>query len=191
MADTAPSGAAADSVSEAAARYAAAVFDLGLESKSLESLEKDFNTLKAAFAASGDLREAAASPLIEPEEKAKALVAVADKLGLSTLGRNLVGVVARNGRAVELPAIAAAFAKRLAAHRNQSQVEIVSAAPLNNEEVNAILAGLKQSLGRDVEAVTRVDASLLGGFIVRAGSRQFDASLKTKLQTLKLALKGA
>jgi F-type H+-transporting ATPase subunit delta len=178
-------------VSEAAERYAQAGFDLALEAGALEALEADFAKLDAAFAASADLRAAAASPLIDPEEKTRALVAVAEKIGLSALGRNLVGAVAKNRRAAALPQVSRAFRMLLARHRGARQAEIVSASPLSDAERAAIVAGVEKAIGAKVEAAARVDESLIGGFIVRVGSRQFDSSLKAKLAGLKLALKSA
>ena len=177
--------------SAAAERYAQAAFELARDAKSLDSLEQDFAKLRAAWAESAELRDVARSPLIDPQEKAKALVAVAAKLGLSELGRNIVGLVAKNGRAVDIPGIITAFGARLAKHRGASQVEVISAKPLDPKQLDSILAGVSKALGGKVDAVTRVDESLIGGFVVRAGSRQFDASLKSKLDSLKLALKTA
>lgn len=177
--------------SEAAERYAQAAFELAQDGKALESLEKDFGVLAQAIGESADLRTALASPLIGPEEKSRALVAVAQKLGLSQLGCNVVGLVARNGRAFELTGVIRAFRARLARHRGVTPVEVVSARPLEPGQLAEILAGVEKSLGSKVDAETRVDDSLIGGFIVRAGSRQFDASIKSKLGALKLALKTA
>lgn len=177
--------------SEAAQRYARAAFDLALESNALEALEQDFSKFAEAWKASDDLRDAARSPLIEPGEKARALVAVAGKLGLSDLGQNVVGVAAQNRRAHELPGIISAYRALHARHRNARQVEIVSARPLTVPEQAAILESLSKTLGAKVEAETSVDESLIGGFVVRVGSKQFDASIKSKLDALKLALKSA
>lgn len=177
--------------SEAAARYAQAVFDLAKEAKALDTVEQDFAKFAAAWRESADLRAAARSPLIDPEEKAAALTAVAAKLGISELGRNTIGVAAKNRRAAELPAIAAAYRTLVARHRGARQVEIVSARPLGEAEKSAIVEVLGQKLGAKVEAETSVDDSLIGGFVVRVGSRQFDASVKAKLDALRLALKSA
>ncbi|MGE0046669.1 MAG: ATP synthase F1 subunit delta, partial [Hyphomonadaceae bacterium] len=138
--------------SEAAERYAQAAFDLGLEAKALETFEADFAKLDEAFAASAELREAAASPLIDPQEKANALVAVAKRIGVSDLGANLVGVAAQNRRAGELRMIARAYRRKLARHRGASQAEIISAKPLSDAERDQILGALAKSLGRKVEA---------------------------------------
>lgn len=177
--------------SEAAERYAQAAFELARDGKALESLEKDFATFTAALAESADLRLTLKSPLIASEDKSRALVAVAQKLGLTELGRNIIGLVAKNGRANEIPGVIKAFGARLAKHRGASQVEVISAKPLDQKQLDSILAGVSKALGGKVDAVTRVDESLIGGFVVRAGSRQFDASLKSKLDSLKLALKSA
>lgn len=177
--------------SEAATRYAQAVFELARDANGLDALEQDFLKFDAAWSASSDLRAAARSPLIEPDEKARALVAVAAKLGLSELGRNLLGVTAQNRRAAELPGVISSFRALLARHRGARQVEIVSAKPLSAAEQASILEALSTQLGAKVEAETRVDESLIGGFVVRVGSRQFDASVKSKLDALRLQLKSA
>lgn len=186
MAETFDGGA-----SEAAARYAQAVFDLAKESKALDALEQDFAKFSTAWAQSADLRDAARSPLIEPQEKANALTAVASKLGVSDLGRRAIGVAALNRRASELPGIFSAYRALVARERGARQVEIVSAKPLGEAEKSAIVDALSKQLGAKVEAETRVDESLIGGFVVRVGSRQFDASVKSKLDALRLALKSA
>jgi F-type H+-transporting ATPase subunit delta len=177
--------------SEAAHRYAHAVFDLAKDAKQLDAVEQDFLKFGAAWRESADLRAAARSPLIEPEVKSQALTAVAEKLGLSDLGRKTIGVVALNRRAKELPAIAAAYRALVARERGARQVEIVSARALRDDEKAAIVESLGKQLGAKVEAETSVDESLIGGFVVRVGSRQFDASVKAKLDALRLALKSA
>lgn len=177
--------------SEAAARYAQAAFDLAKDARATDALEADFAKFGEAWKESADLRDAARSPLIEPEEKARALSAVAAKLGVSDLGRKVIGVAAQNRRAAELPAIAAAYRKLVARDRGARQVEIVSARPLGDAEKTAIVDAVSKSLGSKVEAETSVDDSLIGGFVVRVGSRQFDASVKAKLDALRLALKSA
>lgn len=178
-------------ISEAAGRYAQAVFDLAKEAKSLDAVEKDFSKFSEAWVASGDLRAVARSPLIEPQDKARALTAVAAKLGLSDLGRKLIGVAAQNRRAAELPGIASAYRALVARERGARQVEIISAKPLGQAEKAAIVDAVSASLGAKVDAEARVDEGLIGGFVVRVGSRQFDASVKAKLDALRLALKSA
>jgi F-type H+-transporting ATPase subunit delta len=178
-------------ISEAAGRYAQAVFELAKEARQLEAVEQDFSKFAAAWRMSAELREVAHSPLIDPAEKANALVAVAEKLGLSDLGCKTVGAVAQNRRAAELPAIASAYRALIARERGARQVEVIFARQPDEEEKRAVVAALGKQLGAEVEAEISVDESLIGGFVARAGSRQFDASVKAKLDALKLALKSA
>lgn len=177
--------------SEAAARYARAVFELAKEANALDAVEADFAKFAAAWKESADLRDAARSPLIDPQEKANALSAVAAKLGVSELGRKAIGVAALNRRASELPGIITTYRTLVARERGARQVEIISARPLGADEKAAIVDSLSKQLGAKVEAETSVDDSLIGGFVVRVGSRQFDASVKAKLDALRLALKSA
>jgi len=176
---------------EAAERYARAAFELGLEANALAALDSDLSQLAAAFKESADLRAAAVSPLIDPPEKVRALLAVAERLGLSQLGRNLVGAVTQNRRAAQLPQIARAFARLYAQHRGMRHAEIISATALSAAQAKAITDALAAAMGSAIEAEVSVDESLIGGFIARVGSRQFDASLKTKLANLKLALRAS
>jgi F-type H+-transporting ATPase subunit delta len=177
--------------SEAALRYAQAAFDLAKDAGALDAVAKDLKTVNAAFGESADLRLAASSPMIAIEDKARAFAAIAAKLGLSKLGANLVGVAVQNGRAKDLPAIADSFAALFAAHRGVKPVEVISATPLSQTELDAILAGVREAIGGAVETVAKVDPDLIGGFIVRIGSRQYDASLKSKLESLRRAMKAA
>jgi F-type H+-transporting ATPase subunit delta len=177
--------------SEAAGRYAQAVFDLAKEAKQLDVVEQDFAKFAAAWKESADLRSVARSPLIDPAEKAKALTAVVEKLGVSDLGRKTIGAVAQNRRAAELPAIASAYRALVARERGARQVEVIFARQPGEQERSAVVEALGQKLGAKVEADIKVDESLIGGFVARVGSRQFDASVKAKLDALRLALKSA
>lgn len=177
--------------SEAAARYAQAVFELAKQDNVLGEVEQDLLKFAEALQESADLRGAARSPLVGPEEKTAALTAVAAKLGIGELARKLIGVAAQNRRAAALPAIISAYRALVARERGARQVEIVSARPLGEAERSAIVGALGEQLGARVEAETSVDESLIGGFVVRVGSRQFDASIKSKLDALRLQLKSA
>lgn len=174
---------------ETAERYAQAAFELAQEAGALDAVDGDLKRFAEAMAQFPELREAALSPLVEPDEKARALAAVAERLGLSELGRKFIGVVAANRRAGQLAKIAAAYHARLARARGLKQVEVISAAPLSDARRAQLAAALREALGGDIETTERVDPRLLGGFIVRAGSRQFDASLRAKLDGLSLALR--
>lgn len=173
---------------EAARRYSDALFELALESAALDGAAADMATLSAAFAQNPDLRLAASSPLIAPNERAAALAAIAERLGLSELGRRFVGVLAQNGRAGAIPDIAKLFEARLAAQRGERAVEITAAQPLSDAQHKELIAALEAALGQKVRADVRIEPRLLGGFVARAGSLQYDASLRAKLDSLAISL---
>ncbi len=177
--------------SEAARRYAQAIFDLAKEAKQLDAVEQDFAKFSAAWRESPELRDVARSPLIDPVDKAKALVAVAQKLGLSDLGRKAIGTAALNRRAAELQAIGSVFRSLALRERGARQVEVIFARQPGDQEKNAVVMALSEQLGAKIEAEISVDEGLIGGFVARVGSRQFDASVKAKLDALRLALKSA
>lgn len=176
---------------EAAQRYARALFDLALETKALAKAEADMAALGEAFAESAELSRAAASPVHRAEDKAKALTALAQSLKLSPLGTQFIGVVARNGRAADLPAMTVAFAALAADHRGAITADIASADTLTAAQLKELTTALKTALGREVEIRAEVRPELIGGLTVKVGSRMFDSSLRTKLDGVKQAMKEA
>lgn len=176
---------------EAAKRYASALLGLAEEARSLKSVEKDLKTLKSMFAKSTDLMTMVTSPVLADADKAKSLLALATKAKLGKLTKNFIGMAADNGRAGELPSMIAAFEQMLAERSGTESALVTSAKKLSAAQVKSIAASLKKSLGHAVKLETAIDPDLLGGFAVKIGSRYYDASLKTKLDGLKLALKEA
>ncbi len=174
---------------EAPVRYALALLDLAEEAKALPRVEKDLKSFKKMYEASADLKFLAKSPVFTAEDKAKALTAVAKKAKLSPLTQQFIGTVAGNRRAADLPGIILAFNEMLARRRGSQVAKVTSAAQLTAAQTTAIKSQLKKTLGRKVDVETSVDPDLLGGFVVRIGSRLYDSSLKTKLEDLRLALK--
>jgi len=174
---------------EAPARYAQALLELAEEAKSLKKVETDLKKLGGLFGKSEDLRRMAASPVFSNEDKISALTALAKKEKIGTLVTQFIGTVAGNRRASEIPAMIAAFNAILAKRRGTQSATVTSAKKLTAAQLSAIKAGLKQSRGRPVDVKTSVDPDLLGGFVVRVGSRLFDSSLKTKLEDLRITLK--
>ena len=174
---------------EAPARYAKALLELAEEAKSLPRVEKDLKSFKKMYEASADLQRLAESPVFALDDKAAALTAVAKKAQLSVLTQQFIGTVAGNRRAADLPGIIAAFMDMVARRRGSQVAKVTSAAKLTAAQVSAIKTQLKKTLGRKVDIETSVDPDLIGGFVVRIGSRLYDSSLKTKLEDLRLALK--
>lgn len=174
---------------EAPKRYAQALLELAESAKSLKTVEKDVKKLKSMFSNSDDLTRMAASPVIAIEDKVAALTAVSKKAKLSALTTQFIGTVTKNRRASEIPAMLASFEDIVARRKGSQVAKVTSAQKLTAAQLTSLKSNLKKSLGRPVDVETSVDPDLLGGFIVRVGSRLYDSSLKTKLEDLKIALK--
>jgi F-type H+-transporting ATPase subunit delta len=173
------------------ARYAQALFDLALETKALDAVEGDLKSLKAARAESVDLRRLLESPAFGAEDKGRALTAIGQAAGFHPTTLKFIGVLAANRRASALPAVIAGFERLSAAHRGLVAADVVTAIKLTAAQAKGLKAALAQALGKEPEITTRVDPAILGGIKVRVGSRLFDASLRSKLDSLKFALKRA
>ena len=177
--------------SDAGQRYAKALFDLASETGALRAVEADIKSLTSAYADSADLRRLLASPAFSAADKAKGLNAIAAKAKFHAVTVKFLGLLAANGRSADLPLAMNAFRALAAKARGAVSAEVTSAAPLTAAQAKGVAAALRTALGKDPEITTRVDPALLGGLKVRVGSRLFDASLKSKLDSLKFALKRA
>lgn len=172
-------------------RYAQALFDLATEQKTVAAVEADLKSLKAALAESRDLKVLLFSPAFGAEDKGKGLAAIAVKAKFNSTTRKFLGLLAANGRAAALSAVIAGFEELSAKARGAVSAEVVTAVPLSAAQAKGVAAALRQALGKDPEISTRVDPAILGGIRVKVGSRLFDASLRSKLDSLKFALKRA
>jgi F-type H+-transporting ATPase subunit delta len=176
---------------EVAERYSRALFDLALQDKALEAVSADLEGLRGSLAQSPDLRRLINSPAFTSEDKGKALVAVAMQLGAHMLTLKFLGLLAENRRAAALPAVMTAYRRLYDEHRGVISAEVTTALKLTAAQQKGVAAALAQALGREPEIRTVVDPAILGGIKVKVGSRLYDASLKTKLDSLKFALKRA
>jgi len=176
---------------DAGQRYAQSLFELTIEGKQLTKVEADLKSLKAMYADSADLRRLVASPAFSAQDKAKGLAAIAKKAGFQPLTAKFLGLVATNGRAGDLMGAITAFAEMSAKHRGVVSAEVTSATALTAAQLKGVQTALAEALGKTPELSTRIDPSILGGVKVRVGSRLFDASLRSKLDSLKFALKRA
>jgi F-type H+-transporting ATPase subunit delta len=172
-------------------RYAQALFELAKAQGDALVVEADLKSLKAMRAESADLRTLIASPALDAEEKGKGLAAIAAAAGFSATTKKFLGLVAANRRAAALPGMIAAYEKLAADDRGAVSAQVVTAMPLTDAQSKALAAALRTALGKDPEIETRVDPAILGGLKVRVGSRLYDASLKSRLDSLKFALKRA
>ncbi|MBL6853382.1 MAG: F0F1 ATP synthase subunit delta [Alphaproteobacteria bacterium] len=173
-----------------AGRYATAVFELADETRSLPALEKDLQSLKAALRASKDLSHLVRSPVFSEADQARAMKAVLAQMGAGDLATKFVLTLAAKRRLFALSDIIASFENILARHRGEIQAEVTSARALNDSELAELKATLKSRLGRDPRLDAKVDPSLLGGLVVKVGSRMIDSSLRTKLTGLRAAMRG-
>jgi F-type H+-transporting ATPase subunit delta len=171
-------------------RYATALFDLAVEAKALDAVAASLATLKAALGTSADLTTLTTSPMVTRSAAAAGIKGVAASLGLDSLTSNFLGVLANNRRLAALPAIIRDFNALAAARRGEITAQVTAAHKLTAAQQKALSAKLKAGLGREVALDITVDPEILGGLIVRVGSRMIDSSLKTRLDALGQALKG-
>ena len=173
-----------------AGRYATALFELARDERQLDSVGASIATLREGLRDSADLRELTQSPLIGREDATRAVTAAAGSMGLDPITTNFLGVIAQNRRLSKLPEIIRAFNMLAAAHRGETTAEVVSAHPLTDDQVNALKSNLSSRIGRDVMVDLTVDPTILGGLVVKVGSQMIDGSIRTKLNSLALAMKG-
>jgi len=174
-----------------AGRYAAALFELAEENKHLDAVESSLAKLKSVLADSSEFAALTTSPLVGRAEAVTATKAVSESLQLDPLTTNFLGTLAENRRLAQLGATIRAFSSIAAQYRGEANAEVISARPLSDAQVAALKAKLKSLAGRDVNVDMNVDPSLLGGLVVRMGSRMIDGSLRTKLNSLACAMKGS
>ena len=177
-------------VAGVAGRYAAALFDLAREENTISEVTQDLEKFKQLYDESPELQRLVRSPVIAADDQARALGAVLDKAGVGGFAKNFFALAARNRRLFAVPDIIRAFQGLAAKARGEVTAEVASAHPLTDAQAEALKASLKAAVGKDVTLQTRVDPSLIGGLVVKLGSRMVDSSLKTKLENLSLSLKG-
>jgi F-type H+-transporting ATPase subunit delta len=173
-----------------AGRYASALFDLARDQRQIESVGKSLDALSQALLDSRDFAELVSSPLVSREDAGDAFAALAPQLGLDPVTANFLGVLARNGRKGELRNVIRAFRRLASEHRGEATAEVVTARPLNDDQLAALKQQLKTRAGRDVNIDAAVDPTILGGIVVKLDSQQIDASIRTKLNRLASAMKG-
>lgn len=190
--DRGKSGAVADRshhISGVAERYAASLFELAIEAGSVSEIGRDLDGVQALIDESDEFKRLVASPVFTAEDQTRALMAVCEKAGIHGLVSNFLKVVAGNRRLFALPGMIAAYRVIAARHRGEVSAEVTSAHALTEAQIEELKQALKGVTGKDVAVDVTLDPSILGGLIVKIGSRQIDTSLRTKLSTLKLALK--
>lgn len=155
----------------------------------METVESELGAFGSLIEGNDDFRRLVESPAFTSDEQLGAISAIAAKAGASTLTANFLKVIASNRRLFVLPGIIRSFRAKAAAARGETDAEVVSAHPLGDDQRRELAETLGRFAGKKVTMRESVDASILGGLVVRIGSRQIDTSLRTKLNSLKLALK--
>jgi F-type H+-transporting ATPase subunit delta len=172
-----------------AGRYAQALFELAKETGALDVLERDADAVQDALLMSADLTTLITSPVVEREDQARAMTAVAAKMGLSALMTNTIALMAQKRRLFVLPHLVADLMRRIAEEKGVVTAEVTAPAALSDAQVSALAASLKARVGKDVKLKTTVDASLIGGLVVKLGSSMIDTSVKAKLAALQNSIK--
>ena len=170
-------------------RYATALFELAREDGAVDRLESDLDALEGALDRSGDLRGVIASPLYSRAETGRAVMAVGLAMNLSQLTVNTLGLMAQKGRLFTLPALIRQTRRRIADYRGEVPAEIVSASPLSDDQRARLERTLRDAAGKAVRIDARVDERLIGGLIVRLGSRMIDTTIASRLLRLQNAMK--
>jgi len=173
-----------------AGRYATALFELAETQNALDQTAGDLRSLAELIEGSDDLTRMIRSPVISRAEQGAALGSILEKMEASDLTRNFAGVVAANRRLFALPDIIESYLAILAGRRGEVTAEVTSADPLSERQQADLLAALKGVIGANVSIKSSVDPKVLGGLVVRVGSRLVDSSLQTKLNHLRLAMRG-
>jgi F-type H+-transporting ATPase subunit delta len=174
-----------------AGRYATALFELALEANAVEAVKADLDRFDALVAESADLNRLVRSPVFSAEEQVQALSVVLDRVGISGLAANFFKLVAANRRLFAVRDMIKAFRALIAQHKGEATAAVTVAEPLKDQHVDALRAALKSVTGKDVDLDIKIDPAILGGLVVKLGSRMVDSSLRTKLNGIKHAMKEA
>ncbi len=172
-----------------AGRYATAVFDIARDAKSIDSLQADITALDEALGESPELRELIASPLHSREDQGAAMMAISKKMGLSELVANTIGLMASKRRLFVLPALVASVKALIAQEKGEVTAEVTSAKALTKTQTEKLAGELKKAFGTDIVIKPTVDESIIGGLIVKVGSKMIDTSIASKLSNLQNAMK--
>jgi F-type H+-transporting ATPase subunit delta len=179
------------SVSGVSGRYATALFELARDEKSVDAILADLNQFDAMLSDSADLRRLVRSPVFSAEVQMKALDAVLDKAGISGTSAKFLRVLTANRRLFAVSDVIRAFRALVANFKGEATAEVTVAEQLNDKNLDALKAALQTVTGKDVALNVKVDPSIIGGLVVKLGSRMVDSSLRTKLNSIKHAMKEA
>jgi F-type H+-transporting ATPase subunit delta len=179
------------SVSGVSGRYATALFELARDEKSVDAVKADLDKFAAMLAESDDLKRLVRSPVFAAEAQSKALAAVLDKAGISGVSANFLQVLTANRRLFAVSDVIGAFNALVAKFKGEASADVTVAEALSDKNLDALKVALKSVTGKDVTLNVKVDPSIIGGLVLKLGSRMVDSSLRTKLNSIKNAMKEA
>ena len=175
-----------------AGRYATALFELALEDKAVDAVRQDLDQFDALVAANPDLSRLVRSPVFSADEQLKALSAILAKAGIKGIAANFLRVITTNRRLFAVRDMIRGYRTLVARHRGEVTAEVTVAEQLNDKNLDALKSALKSVTGgKDIDLEVKVEPAIIGGLIVKLGSRMIDSSLRTKLNAIKFAMKEA
>jgi F-type H+-transporting ATPase subunit delta len=179
-------------ISGMAGRYASALFELALEEKAVDAVKQDLEQFDAAVASSADLNRLVRSPVFGADEQLKALQAILDKAGIKGITANFLRVITTNRRLFAVRDMIRGYRTLVAKHKGDVVAQVTVAEALNDKNLDALKIAIKSVTGgKDIDLEVKVEPAIIGGLIVKIGSRMVDSSLRTKLNAIKFAMKEA
>jgi F-type H+-transporting ATPase subunit delta len=179
-------------ISGVAGRYARALFELALEEKATDAVRKDLDQFDALIGESPDLARLVRSPVFGADEQLAALSAILDKAGIKGLAANFLRVITTNRRLFAVRDMSRGYRALVALHRGEVTAQVTVAEKLSDKNLDALKDALKSVTGgKDIDFDVKIDPAIIGGLIVKVGSRMVDSSLRTKLNAIKIAMKEA
>ncbi|MEM9139556.1 MAG: F0F1 ATP synthase subunit delta [Pseudomonadota bacterium] len=175
----------------AAGRYATALFELASEAGALDQTEADLTQLQSSLDDSADMQSVIKNPLYTRDQQGAAMAAICDKAGTSALVKNVIGLMAAKRRLFALPEMIAGFQALMADHRGELTAEVTAAKPMSDTQIKALADQIKGAMGKDVKLNVTVDDSIIGGLIVKVGSKMIDSSIRSRLNALQNVMKEA
>ncbi len=174
-----------------AGRYATALFDLAREAKAIDAVKADLDRFDALVADSADLNRLVRSPVFSADEQLQALSAVLERAGIGGLAAKFLKLVTTNRRLFAVRDMVKAFRELVADYKGEATAEVTVAETLKDEHLDALRSALKAVSGKNVDLAIRIDPAIIGGIVVKLGSRMVDSSLRTKLNAIRHAMKEA
>jgi F-type H+-transporting ATPase subunit delta len=179
------------SVSGVSGRYATALFELARDERSVDAVKADLDKFEAMLAESDDLKRLVRSPVFSADVQSKALAAVLDQADISGISANFLKVLTANRRLFAVGEVIRAFRALVAKFKGEATADVTVAESLSEKNLDALKSALKSVTGKDVALNVKVDPAIIGGLVVKLGSRMVDSSLRTKLNSIKHAMKEA